>query len=85
MTVWQSYRHENELFPATGQPSASFDAAPAYVYANVTGPCGSGDTNPNVFTNLDENSQLGLDYMFAQTTSSRTSSSPRTTRGNTNP
>lgn len=66
MTVWQSYRHKNELFPATGQPSASFDAVPAYVYANLTGPCGKGDTKPNVFTNLDENSQLGLDYMFAQ-------------------
>lgn len=66
MTVWQSYRHKNELFPATGTPATSFDAAPKYVYGNVTGPCGTGDTNPNEFTNLDENSQLGLDYMFAQ-------------------
>ena len=71
MTVWQSYRHKNELFPndvapATGVPNKSFDTAPAYVYGNVTGACTSGDTNPNVFTNLDENSQLGLDYMFAQ-------------------
>jgi len=66
MTVWQSYRHKNELFPATGAPAASFDAAPAYVYDNVTGPCDGGNYNPNEFTNLDENSQLGLDYMFAQ-------------------
>lgn len=66
MTVWQSYRHKNELFPATGAPATSFDTAPSYVYGNVTGPCGSADKNPNEFTNLDENSQLGLDSMFAQ-------------------
>lgn len=68
MTVWQSYRHKNELFPATGAPAADFDAAPTYVYTNVTGACTSSDTNPDGFTNLDENSQLGLDYMFAQPT-----------------
>lgn len=66
LPVWSSYLHRNEQFPASGEPPASYNTAPAYNYKNVSGPCDSAtDTNPNAYVNLDEASQLGLDYMFA--------------------
>lgn len=67
LPVWSSYKHRNEQFPATLQPNGDFNSAPAYNYANVVGPCDAAtDTNPNEYVNLDEASQLGLDYVFAK-------------------
>ncbi|HVS64412.1 MAG TPA: hypothetical protein VMT85_13020 [Thermoanaerobaculia bacterium] len=74
LTVWQTYRHKNELYRANGAaPDSDYDDPPIYTYNNTTNtnnlpsPCDpKNDTNPSEFINLDENSQLGLCYMFAQ-------------------
>lgn len=73
-TVWETYRHRNELFPAAGSdgglnggvaPDPDFSGAPSYRYDNVAGPCTDGGVEMDLLGNLDENEQLQIDYMFA--------------------
>lgn len=72
--VWETFRHKLEIFPGTGSPhgGANYDALPQYVYnAAMVGtsdgqipPCDTASpTTP--FNNLDEQSEIGLDQMFA--------------------
>ena len=71
LVVWQTYRHKNELFPADGNTASSFDStAPAYKYAVApTAAVGGPIPSFSLFNNLDETSQIGLDYMYAHATS----------------
>lgn len=71
--VWHTFRSKVEVFPGVGLPpgtaanpskkplyNCNYDVLPAYNYAN--GPA-SGSNPP--WINLDENSQIGLDHIFA--------------------
>jgi hypothetical protein len=72
--VWHTFRSKVEIFPGVGLPpgatantpgqsplySCDYDVLPQYNYAN--GPA-SGSKPP--WINLDENSQIGLDHIFA--------------------
>ncbi|HRQ64410.1 MAG TPA: hypothetical protein PKZ76_06045 [Xanthomonadaceae bacterium] len=65
LTVWQTYRHRNEQFPANGKTDPSFDSkAPAYDYAVSITPATT-DTRLDLFNNLDESSQIGLCVLCA--------------------
>jgi hypothetical protein len=72
--VWETFRHKLEIFPGTGTPhgGANYDDLPQYVYnpAHVgtsdgqVQACDTADsTTP--WNNLDEQSEIGLDQMFA--------------------
>ena len=67
LVVWQTYRHKNELFPANGNTEPSFDSPfPLYSYANQPSPATGGPIPSfQLFNNLDETSQIGLDNMYA--------------------
>jgi hypothetical protein len=70
LLVWHTYQHKNELFPADGVTSPSFDSkAPVYKYNNNTAniPLKPGANNPSftLFNNLDEASEIGLCTMYA--------------------
>src|SRR3954469_16697390 len=68
LVVWQTYRHKNELFPADGNTDTSFDSsAPTYKYqAPVPTAAASGPIPSfSLFNNLDETTQIGLDFMYA--------------------
>lgn len=71
LLVWQTYRHKNELFPADGKTDVSFDSVmPTYKYTVQPTPATGGPIPSfNLFNNLDETSQLGLDNMYAHATS----------------
>ena len=71
LVVWQTYRHKNELFPADGVTDATFDSrAPTYKYRSpVPTPAPGQLPSFQLFNNLDETSQIGLDFMFAHATS----------------
>src|SRR5689334_22620691 len=71
LVVWQTYRHKNELFPADGNTASSFDStAPTYKYAVApTAAVGGPIPSFTLFNNLDETSQIGLDFMYAHATS----------------
>ncbi|MFO1072190.1 MAG: hypothetical protein U1E17_05790 [Geminicoccaceae bacterium] len=71
LVVWQTYRHKNELFPADGVTDATFDSrAPTYKYQSpVPTPAPGQLPSFQLFNNLDETSQIGLDFMFAHATS----------------
>jgi hypothetical protein len=79
--VWETFRHKVEIYPGSGTPhgGANYDALPQYVYntslptANPPGvgtsdgqvlPCAGADPN-TPWHNLDEQSEIGLDQMFA--------------------
>ena len=79
--VWETFRHKVEIYPGSGTPhgGANYDALPQYVYntslptANPPGvgtsdgqvlPCDGADPN-TPWNNLDEQSEIGLDQMFA--------------------
>lgn len=68
LLVWQTYRHKNELFPATGVTDPSFDSrVPSYNYKG--GPFSPANgASWQLFNNLDESSQIGLCNMFAHDT-----------------
>lgn len=70
LVVWQTYRHKNELFPADGKTDISFDSTgPVYKYTSQPTPATGGAVPSfNLFNNLDETSQLGLDNMYAHAT-----------------
>jgi mono/diheme cytochrome c family protein len=73
LVVWQTYRHKNELFPVDGTTDPTFDGyMPTYNYTtNPKMGTGANGQIPsfNLFNNLDETSQIGLDNMFAHSTS----------------
>jgi hypothetical protein len=70
--VWHTFRGKVEIFPGTGLPpgatrnlggntyTCNYDVAPQYNYAN-----GLSSTGTPPWINLDENSQIGLDHIFA--------------------
>lgn len=75
--VWETFRHKVEIYPGTGDnppgfiddPEASYgyDSPPVYLYGDgEVLPCAGQevpDTTP--FVNLDELTQIGLNFMFA--------------------
>ncbi len=64
LTVWQTYRHKNELFPADGKTDPSFDSkTPSYGYKSK--PKAGPGASFALFNNLDETSEIGLCNMFA--------------------
>ncbi len=76
--VWETYRHKVEIFPGTGTPhgGANYDALPQYIYNPADPPNGVGTSDGQVqacsvaapstpWVNLDEQSEIGLDQMFA--------------------
>ena len=71
LVVWQTYRHKNELFPASGITDPSFDSpVPSYSYTNQpTAATGGPIPSFQLFNNLDETSQIGLDNMYAHAAS----------------
>ncbi|MFL5331756.1 MAG: hypothetical protein ACJ8H8_00915, partial [Geminicoccaceae bacterium] len=71
LVVWQTYKHKNELFPVSGPISMTFDGhAPTYSYRNQPTPALGGPIPAfNLFNNLDETSQIGVDNMYAHATS----------------
>jgi hypothetical protein len=72
LVVWQTYRHKNELFPADGNTATTYDSkAPTYKYQSPAPTAAAGGPIPafNLFNNLDETSQIGLDFMYAHATS----------------
>jgi hypothetical protein len=79
--VWHTFRGKVEIFPGTGNPpgyvnnasqSYGYDAPPQYVYApgsvgtsnGMIPPFGSASAS-TPWINLDENSEIGLDMMYA--------------------
>jgi hypothetical protein len=77
--VWHTYRHKVEIFPGLGKPHGyakgasqdyGYDELPQYIYSTKVSPTGVvppfGPTDPQTpWINLDENSEIGLDTMFA--------------------
>lgn len=74
--VWETFRHKVEIYPGTGTPhgGANYDALPQYFYNPMKvgtndGQVQSCDTvapnAPTPWNNLDEQSEIGLDQMFA--------------------
>ncbi|HUW79581.1 MAG TPA: hypothetical protein VMV54_01655, partial [Acidocella sp.] len=74
--VWHTYRNKVEIFPGAGMPSGTtvnssgtppyhcnYDAAPQYTYAASAHVTPTGPNPP--WINADENSQIGLDHIFA--------------------
>lgn len=76
--AWHTYRNKVEIFPGAGLPAGTtansgmnppyqcnYDAAPQYNYASTatTHVAPSGPNPP--WINADENSQIGLDHIFA--------------------
>ncbi len=82
--VWHTYRHKAEIFPGTGQPHGypgstastyyGYDDPPQYIYANGAIPPfatpSPGATPATPWINLDEQSEIGLDTMYAGTLTS---------------
>jgi hypothetical protein len=75
-TVWETYRGKVEIFPGTGVPpgypgpsgdkSFGYDALPQYNYEATVPACDPDQANDAVpWVNLDETSQINLDYMYA--------------------
>ncbi len=74
--AWHTYRNKVEIFPGAGMPAGTtantagtppyrcnYDAAPQYTYAPSANVTPSGPNPP--WINADENSQIGLDHIFA--------------------
>ncbi len=75
--VWETFRHKSEIYPGTLEAphgGSNYDDPPQYIYAPGSGgvgtatgevvPCGPASaTTP--YINLDEQSEIGLDQMFA--------------------
>ncbi|QVN21450.1 hypothetical protein [Burkholderia pyrrocinia] len=77
--VWHTYRGKVEIYPGTGMPAGydegkprdyGYDVRPVYTYAVpvrplalVSRPSASPESRP--WINLDENSQIGLDQIYA--------------------
>ena len=83
LVVWQTYRHKNEMFPVNTIPDISFDSnKPTYIYSPPIPTPGTGLNGQipsfNLFNNLDETSQISLDYMYAHSTATPPESQPQT-------
>jgi hypothetical protein len=79
--AWESFRHKVEIYPGSGSPHGAlltgspgsfqvqgYDDPPQYVYKEQYKPCPDADPTLAKYTpwvNLDENSQIGLNNMFA--------------------
>ncbi len=72
--VWETFRHKVEIFPGTGTPhgGANYDALPQYIYSPMGVGTNDGQVQPcdvaapnTPWNNLDEQSEIGLDQMFA--------------------
>ena len=73
--AWETFRHKVEIYPGTGNPNGyvddaskdyGYDSPPDYIYADTVPACDasqSGDSVP--WVNLDEQSEIGLDQMYA--------------------
>ncbi|HYJ87778.1 MAG TPA: hypothetical protein VEW46_17070 [Pyrinomonadaceae bacterium] len=82
--VWHTYRNKVEIFPGTGQPPGyagstastffGYDHPPTYIYGNGEIPpfaTPSPSASPATpWINLDEQSEIGLDTMYAGTLTS---------------
>lgn len=67
LTVWQTYRHKNEQFPANKMTDPNFDSKlPTYNYFSPVKPAPGARTN--LWNNLDESSEITLCTMFGQVT-----------------
>lgn len=65
LTVWQTYRHRNELFPGKNTTDPKFDSkAPSYNY-RVPTQTANASTSDVLFNNLDESSQINLANLCA--------------------
>lgn len=73
--VWHTYRSKVEIFPWSSQyPNGTqvvnnklvfdYDALPEYFYKDIIPPC-SGTAEDVAYVNLDETSQISLNFMFA--------------------
>jgi hypothetical protein len=74
--VWETFRHKLEIYPGTGTPhgGANYDALPQYIYNPLYVGTSDGQVQscdavapntPTPWNNLDEQSEIGLDQMFA--------------------
>jgi hypothetical protein len=72
--VWETFRHKVEIYPGTGTPhgGANYDALPQYIYNPAYVGTNDGQVPPcdvaaptTPWNNLDEQSEIGLDQMFA--------------------
>lgn len=78
--VWETYRSRVEMFPGTGVPTREYNVPPRYMYNPVSVgtypdpqlaggnvPSCSGTESPRApFVNLDEDSQIGFNHVFAR-------------------
>ncbi len=82
LVVWQTYRHKNELFPVNTNPDIGFNSnKPTYIYSPPIPTMGTGLNGQipsfNLFNNLDETSQISLDFMYAHSTATPPESQPQ--------
>lgn len=91
--VWHTYRSKVEMYPWGKLPSGTtlqgdtllvfnYDAKPKYFYKDSIPPCASASSDV-AFINLDETSEISLNFMFAginPKTPSATNSSPQLVR-----
>ena len=74
--VWHTFRHKVEIFPGTGKPHGytdppdaskyfGYDDPPKYVYGNGEIPPFGAASQTTPWINLDEQSEIGLDTMYA--------------------
>ena len=72
--VWHTFRHKVETFPGTGSPHGyvndaskyfGYDDPPQYIYANGQIPPFGPASKTTPWINLDEQSEIGLDTMYA--------------------
>lgn len=73
--VWQTFRHKVEIYPGTGNPNGyvddaskdyGYDSPPEYIYAETVPACDASQAGESVpWVNLDEQSEIGLDQMYA--------------------
>jgi hypothetical protein len=73
--VWETFRHKSEIYPGTGEAphgGSNYDDPPQYIYSptEVGGsgevpPCSGQASSTTPYINLDEQSEIGLDQMFA--------------------
>ena len=72
--AWHTYRSKVEIYPWGAYPNGSkiqgdslvfdYDAKPVYIYKDDIPPCADASNNVS-FINLDETSQISLNFMFA--------------------
>lgn len=72
--VWHTFRNKVEIFPGTGQPPGfsagpaadfGYDSLPVFNYASAVPANPATTPGPTPWVNVDENSEIGQDGMFA--------------------